>query len=91
MTKTMYELALDVAEGRMSAEDAADQMAGLGNWVTPEQYNSDESRAERFQDDLPIAADNSFIRVTELFMSRRLTAEQYATLKSAFALTFKDE
>lgn len=91
MAKTMYELALAVAEGRMDAKDAAEKMATLGNWVTPEQYDAEASRAERFQDDLPIAGDNSFVRVTALFMSGRLTAEQYGTLKSAFGLRFNDE
>ncbi|NLC98995.1 MAG: hypothetical protein GX678_07955, partial [Actinomycetales bacterium] len=68
----------------------AERMGKLGTWVSPKEYESDAAKAERFADDLPIAGDNSFVRVTALYMSGRLSAEQYKTLKDSFGLRFNE-
>ena len=45
MSDTMYSLAIEVAEGRLTAEEAAERMGKLGTWVSPKEYESDAAKA----------------------------------------------
>ena len=91
MTDTVRSLAQQVAEGSLSAEEAAPRIHALMHWVSKEEYNSPEARQERFNDDLPVAEGNSFATVTALWMMRKLTDEQYAILKSGTKLTYIED
>jgi hypothetical protein len=91
MADTMRGLAQAVADGKLTAEDAAGQIAALGSFVSREEYESAGARAERFNDDLPVAGENSFVTVTALWMARKLTDDQYNTIKAAFNLKFVED
>jgi hypothetical protein len=85
---TMYALAMEVVEGRMTAEEAAPRMGVLGDWAPAEEVHSPEAKAKRFQEDELLPGDNNFTRVTSLWMQGRLTDEQYKVLKGSFGLRF---
>ncbi len=80
MADTMYALALEVSEGRLSAEEAAERMSALVEFDDEDGDESEEDRRERFQEGTPTLGDNSFARVTSLYFAGKLTKEQYETL-----------